>query len=135
MIRNRTALTRFALRGPGRPGPKPVSAPLADPTAVPALEHLDAMDVGLRSVVYALIKGSGNGVADVTLNPPSSKSSSSPAAAASTSPPGRWYPVAPVIRGAEYVRDRVGVPRDLRLPAARQMRAYLNRFIDQLAGV
>lgn len=32
----------------------------------------------------------------------------------------------------EYLRDRVGVPRDLPLPAARQLRAHLNWFIDCL---
>lgn len=133
VIRNRAALTRFALRGPGRPGPKPVSAPLADPTAVPALEHTDAMDAGLRSVAYALVKGSGGGApAEVTVSP---SPSSVPSPSFSSKGPAKWYPVAPVIQGAEYVRDRVGVPRDLRLPAARQLRAYLNRLIDQLAGV
>ncbi|GFH26764.1 glutathione S-transferase, partial [Haematococcus lacustris] len=37
-VKNHTALVRFALRGPGQPGPRPVSAPLADPTAIPAEE-------------------------------------------------------------------------------------------------
>ena len=31
-----------------------------------------------------------------------------------------------------YLRDRVGVPRDMRLPAARQLRAQLNAAIDTL---
>ena len=37
-----------------------------------------------------------------------------------------------VVASAMYVRDRVGVPRDLPLPAARQLRAHLNWLIDTL---
>lgn len=50
---------RFALRGPGRPGPRPVMAPLSDPTAIPATEHLAAADAGLRHVVHAMLVGVG----------------------------------------------------------------------------
>lgn len=38
----------------------------------------------------------------------------------------------PTVESAIYLRDRVGVPRDLPLPAARQLRAYLNWLIDAL---
>lgn len=37
-----------------------------------------------------------------------------------------------VVPSAMYIRDRVGVPRDLPLPAARQLRAHLNWLIDML---
>lgn len=39
-----------------------------------------------------------------------------------------------VVPALAYLRDRVCVPRDLRLPAARQFRAHLNWAIDTLAA-
>ena len=38
----------------------------------------------------------------------------------------------PTVESAAYLRDRIGVPRDLPLPAARQLRAHLNWFIESL---
>lgn len=54
---NHAAVVRFSLRGPGQPGPRPVSAPLADPTAVPAMQHQAGADEALRHVVHALLVG------------------------------------------------------------------------------
>eukprot|EP00878_Enallax_costatus_P017108 GHUV01017963.1.p1 GENE.GHUV01017963.1~~GHUV01017963.1.p1 ORF type:complete len:518 (+),score=110.16 GHUV01017963.1:223-1554(+) len=51
------AIVKFALRGAGQPGPRPVSAPLADPTGVAAVEHTAAMDAAMRHVVHALLVG------------------------------------------------------------------------------
>ncbi|KAG1673093.1 hypothetical protein FOA52_013163 [Chlamydomonas sp. UWO 241] len=118
MIKNHVNVTRFALRGAGKPGSRPVSAPLADPTAAPALQHVDAMDAGLRSVVHALLVGAD------------AQRVSAHAMQVSASASG--HPADPVISSAEYMRDRVGVPRDMRFPAARQLRAHLNHLIDQL---
>ena len=46
---------------------------------------------------------------------------------------GAALPGAPVLASAVYMRDRVGVPRDLPYPAARQLRAHLNWLIDSLS--
>lgn len=118
IVRNRANLTRFALRGPGQPGPKPVSAPLADPTAIPALEFSDGMEVALRRLAYLLLCPTDvSSRLHVQVNPSRNA-----------------FPSTPVIQGLEYVRDRVGVPRDLRLPAARHMRATINHLIDELTS-
>jgi glutathione S-transferase len=37
-----------------------------------------------------------------------------------------------VVDSLAYMRDRVGVPRDMRLPAARLLRAHLNWAVDHL---
>jgi len=37
-----------------------------------------------------------------------------------------------IIASLEYLRDRIGVPRDIRYPAARQLRAHLNWAIKIL---
>ena len=46
LVDNHEAVVKFALRGPGQPGPRPVSAPLADPTAIPATEFHREVDAG-----------------------------------------------------------------------------------------
>jgi glutathione S-transferase len=111
---------RFALRGPGRPGPRPVSAPLADPTAVAAEEHTAAFDAALRHVAHALLAGV------------EAKQAASSGAALAASEVGPFDGGA-VIAAAEYLRDRIGVPRDLKVPAARQLRAHLNWLIGELS--
>ena len=46
LVENHEAVVKFSLRGPGRPGYPPVSAPLADPNASAAMEYLPAADAG-----------------------------------------------------------------------------------------
>lgn len=38
----------------------------------------------------------------------------------------------PVLKSLAYLRDRIGVPRDMSYPAARQLRAHLNWIMDHL---
>ncbi|KXZ55141.1 hypothetical protein GPECTOR_3g291 [Gonium pectorale] len=119
LVKNHEAVVKFALRGPGQPGPRPVMAPLADPTAIPALQHLPQADAALRHVVHALLVG----VEAKQVSPQALQTSSS-----------AGLPGSAVVAAAEYLRDRVGVPRDMRYPAARQLRAHLNWLIDNLTG-
>jgi hypothetical protein len=118
-VSNHAAIVRFALRGAGRPGPRPVSAPLADPTALAAEQHTPAMDAALRHVVQALLVG----VAEKQVTEHELQVA-----------PGGQLDGEAVAASAAYLRDRIGVPRDMRLPAARQLRAHLNWLIDSLHG-
>jgi glutathione S-transferase len=115
LVGNHAATVRFAARGCGKKGTRPVSAPLADPTAVPGEEHIPAVDAALRRVVHELLEGSAEGGGKLK------------AAAKEGSLAG-----APAADALAYLRDRVGVPRDMKYPAARQLRAHINWFIDAL---
>lgn len=118
LVSNHEAVTRFALRGPGRPGARPVSAPLSDPNAVPAMEYFAEVDAALRHVAFALLHNGGG------------EACSAPEVVKEPGP--NRLDAGPVVAALEYLRDRVGVPRDLALPAARQLRAHLNWMIDHL---
>eukprot|EP00891_Asterochloris_glomerata_P004643 jgi/Astpho2/4643/e_gw1.00067.117.1_t len=117
LVSNHEAVVRFAARGCGQRGSRPVMAPLSDPSAKPGMEHLPAVDAGKLSI--ALLIGP-----DEQQKP---QHKLQQADYESESLPG-----SPVVAAASYLRDRVGVPRDLPLPAARQLRAHLNWLIDNL---
>lgn len=112
LLRNHAKVARFAARGVGRPGSPRVAAPLADPYAAADEAAVPAVDAALRHVVHALIAG----------------------ADAARAAPRSTLPPAEVARSLSYLRDRVGVPRDMSLAAARQLRAHLNAFSDELTG-
>ena len=77
-----------------------------------------AAAAGLRHVAHALLVGAD-----------AKQQSASEALAVNETESMNGEAVAP---SAMYIRDRVGVPRDLPLPAARQLRAHLNWLIDSL---
>lgn len=118
LVLNHAAVARFAARGAGSPGARPVSAPLADPSAVAADPAVPAVDAALRHVAHALLVGvEEKQVMEHALQVQASGD----------------FDGSAVVASAAYLRDRVGVPRDLKLPAARQLRAHLNWLIDTLS--
>lgn len=118
VIENRVNVVRFAARGCGEEGRPGYSAPLSDPNARPGEEHIPAVDEALRIVVDAMMRTDDGDV---------------PSSDAVTR--GDVLAAAPAAKSLAYLRDRVGVPRDMSYPAARQFRAYLNWAIDALANV
>jgi glutathione S-transferase len=116
---NYNAIVRFAARGAGRKGMPPVSAPLADPNAVPSEAVIGSVDAILRIVCMALLDGTEQHSAALMQT-------------ANIIHQGGKELQNGVVDSLAYLRDRVGVPRDMKLPAARQLRAYLNWAIEKV---
>jgi glutathione S-transferase len=122
LVGNHKAVTKFALRGVGQPGKRPVSAPLSDPTAEPGMQHEPEVDLALRHVAHLMLTGAVENGSHENSGIDTSASLQEGMIAASGVP-----------GSLAYLRDRVGVPRDMPLPAARQFRAHLNWMIDHVS--
>ena len=96
-------------------------APLADPNAMPNEALSGSVDMCLRTVCSALLAEDVDGH-DAEMEV---------IAKIIVSEGGKEYADG-VVSSLAYFRDRVGVPRDMRLPAARQLRAHLNWSIGKL---
>ncbi|KAJ8901215.1 hypothetical protein NDN08_007064 [Rhodosorus marinus] len=110
VARNAEKIARFALRGIGK-RPRTVTAPLADPDATPG-NHIAEVEHALRLLILLLISG------DQDLD-------TSPIEASKRTE---------VATSLAYMRDRIGVPRDMSFGSARQLRAHINRFNEILLG-
>ena len=118
---NHEAIIRFAARGAGKPGVPPVSAPLADPNAIPNAAVQVAVDGCFRVIMMAMLEESTE-----------SYDTKMKEVATTIAKEGGTDFAKAVVDSLVYVRNRVGVPRDMRLPAARLLRAHLNWAIDHL---
>ena len=114
IIGNHQKLVAFACRAAGKRGSPSVAAPLADPFAVPEEAYAPAVDSALRAIAVAMLSGGG-------------------------SPPDSELLLSLASREVQdclvYVRERVGVPRDMSVHGARIFRAYINGFIDAAAKI
>lgn len=114
IVANVDALVRFSCRGAGRVGMPPVSAPLSDPRASPNESYYSTVETVLKIVSLALLDGSElhqesmNAIAENLVKENDRES------------------IDGLVSCIAYLRDRIGVPRDMRLPAARNLRAHLN---------
>jgi len=120
LVFNHENIVMFSSRGAGQKGMPPYMAALSDPNAVPNEAVASSIDSCLRLVSLALLKGSDN------MNDEMQKISS-----AILNEGGSQF-AGDVVSSLAYLRDRVGVPRDMRLPAARQLRAHLNWSIGTI---
>jgi glutathione S-transferase len=117
---NHDAIVKFAARGAGTIGIPPVSAPLADPNAVSSDAVTAGVDAVLRIVCMSLLQGVIQ------------HSGSMSQLANLLDDQGNKEYTQGVANSLVYMRDRIGVPRDMKLPAAQQLRAHLNWALDAL---
>ncbi len=84
------------------------------------------MDLALRAVATLLVDGDGSGDAAVDATAAAAAEDLHRAVAAESA--------AALKVSLAYLRDRVGVPRDMSYPAARQFRAHLNWAYNAIDG-
>ena len=104
-----------------------------DPNAVPNETYFPVVDAALRYIVADMLR-------EASADDESAAGTSIPAAAAAAAAidPGSsdisGWPKAEVETSLVYLRERVGVPRDMSVHGARMLRAHINKFIAELAS-
>ena len=146
LIMNYANVVQFAARGASEPGKPAFHAELADPNAEPNVDFLLPVDVALRHVAAALLDGTGAAVKAARADLEGSGGDGELAEGwEAYEASGRIYywndvtgetmwtpPTRQLDACLAYLRDRVGVPRDMSQPAAMMLRAHLNWAIGLL---
>eukprot|EP00596_Hydrurales_sp_CCMP1899_P004116 CAMPEP_0119039994 /NCGR_PEP_ID=MMETSP1177-20130426/9779_1 /TAXON_ID=2985 /ORGANISM="Ochromonas sp, Strain CCMP1899" /LENGTH=464 /DNA_ID=CAMNT_0007004597 /DNA_START=243 /DNA_END=1634 /DNA_ORIENTATION=+ len=109
-IKNHAALVGFSLRGVGDKGQQ-VSAPLSNPYAKGDEQYRDVADFALRKIVHTMLLGSADDERDNQ---------------ALTKEMITLLPKNEVKKCLLYLRERIGVPRDMTVHGARQFRGHIN---------
>ena len=128
ILNNKENLINFALRAVGTRGQPRVSAPLADPNAIPNTEYILYIDLALRYISMSLLTyhseetGSGTG-------------GESGEGLLKNGGVEKWENVEETELCLYYIRDRISVPRDMSIHAARLFRAHINMFVDVIRNV
>ena len=147
LVHNRDKITTFACRGAGEPGRPSYHAELADPCAESNEDFFVSVDVCLRHVVTALLEGihltedaarydlagnGGNGELRPSWGTYEDKNRCIYYWNEETGDVAYTPPTMQLDTCLAYLRDRVGVPRDMGHAAAMQLRAHLNWAIATL---
>ena len=115
-LSNFDRVVKFACRGAGSKGHRPVSAPLADPTAKANESYTEEVGEALRLILSTMLEFTGP---STVVFPASQSTLDSKEKEA-------------VKKCLLYLRDMIGVPRDMTIHGARLFRAHINAYIDQL---
>ena len=120
LTQNHAAVVKFAARGAGKRGAKRFQAPLADPYAEPNEAYYSDVDSALRTIARVLLEPSDNAwqQPEFQLQLADTGASDEDKSA--------------VALCLNYLKRRIGVPRDMAYPAARQLRAHLTWAENQL---
>jgi glutathione S-transferase len=140
LIHNHENIVRFASRAAGTPGLPASSAPLADPRATPNKYAEPVVDLFLRHIVDSLLSssqgasGGGGLLASMLQEAFTSGSNASVDAAIDSlvSGPSGIETAEAMVDCLDYLRARIGVPRDMSHPAAQALRAELKTMSGQL---